>query len=86
VPHVHCHVIPRTVGDAGGDDRIHQWLEGEEGDIGQRQRDAETSGRRKQGEWASDDDRKPRTKEEMEVEAKWLREEMAKDGYADGKL
>jgi bis(5'-adenosyl)-triphosphatase len=79
-------VIPRTVGDPGGDDRIHQWLEGEEGDIGQRQRDAETSGRRTQGEWASDEDRKPRTKEEMEVEANWLREEMAKDGYADGKL
>ena len=86
MPHVHCHVIPRTAGDPGGDDKIHEWLEGEEGDIGQRQRDAETSGRKQQGEWASDEDRKPRTKEVMEAEAKWLREEMDKDERGDGKL
>jgi bis(5'-adenosyl)-triphosphatase len=31
VPHVHVHIIPRTKGDAGGDDKVHEWLEGEEG-------------------------------------------------------
>lgn len=87
VPHVHCHVIPRKVGDAGGGDKVHEWLEGEEGDLGQHQKDAE-AGKREQrkGEWASDEDRKPRTEEEMEAEARWLREEMEKDAQSDGKL
>ena len=31
------------------------------------------------GEWAKDEDRKPRSKEEMENEAEMLRIEMAKD-------
>ncbi|KAF2171653.1 hypothetical protein M409DRAFT_63284 [Zasmidium cellare ATCC 36951] len=68
VPHVHCHVIPRTKGDPGGGDKVHEWLEGEEGDVGRHQR-----------EWPRDEDRKPRGKEEMEREARWLREELEKD-------
>ncbi|KAK5129930.1 hypothetical protein LTR08_002690 [Meristemomyces frigidus] len=77
VPHVHCHVIPRTKGDAGGEDKVHQWLEGEEGDVGKHQK-----------EWVADDERKPRSRGEMEKEAKWLREEMAKDESeeSDGRL
>lgn len=92
VPHVHCHVIPRTVGDPGGGDKVHEWLEGEEGNVGEHQREAEgknkpeSSEKRKKGEWAQDEDRKPRSKEEMEKEAKWLRREMAKDERADGKI
>ncbi|KAK5119563.1 hypothetical protein LTR85_007391 [Meristemomyces frigidus] len=76
VPHVHCHVIPRTKGDPGGDDKVHEWLEGEEGDVGKHQREA--------AQWAKDEERKPRSKEEMEKEATWLKEEMAKDEKEHG--
>lgn len=75
VPHVHCHVIPRQKDDAGGDDKVHEWLEGEEGNVGRHQQEAE----RRAGEWKKDEDRKPRTKEQMQEEAKWLQEEMARD-------
>lgn len=81
VPHVHCHVIPRVTGDPGGGDKVHEWLEGEEGKVGQHQKDAQGH----KEAWAKDEDRKPRTKDVMEAEAKWLREEMAKDDTA-GKL
>ena len=84
--HVHVHVIPRTKGDSGGDDKVHEWLEGEEGNVGGHQKDAE-SAELKKGEWAKDEERKPRTKEDMEKEAGWLTEEMAKDeGEVSGKL
>ena len=86
VPHVHVHVIPRTKGDPGGDDKVHEWLEGEEGNVGRHQNDAESAERKKR-EWAKDEERKPRTKEDMEKEAGWLTEEMAKDeGEVSGKL
>lgn len=85
VPHVHCHVIPRTHGDPGGGDKVHEWLEGEEGNIGRHQQEADGPADhvRKAGEWAKDGDRKPRGKEEMEKEAAWLRQEMAKDDHED---
>lgn len=83
VPHVHCHVIPRTTGDPGGDDKVHEWLEGEEGNVGAHQKQADE---KKPGEWAKDDERKPRSKQEMEKEAQWLREEIAKDEDDAGKL
>jgi bis(5'-adenosyl)-triphosphatase len=85
VPHVHCHVIPRVRGDPGGDDQVHQWLEGEEGDVGRHQREAEG---RRTAEWPRDEERKPRSKEEMEKEAAWLREEIERDERAEreGKL
>lgn len=85
VPHVHAHVIPRTKGDPGGDDKVHEWLEGEEGDVGAHQRQAEGKGR-EAGEWAKDEERKPRSREEMEREAEWLRQEMAKDDETTEKL
>jgi bis(5'-adenosyl)-triphosphatase len=85
VPHVHVHIIPRTKGDAGGDDKVHEWLEGEEGNVGGHQKEAQEG--RKAAEWAKDEERKPRGKEEMEAEARWLREEMENDAKADeGKL
>ena len=80
VPHVHCHVIPRTRGDPGGDDKVHEWLEGEEGNIGRHQRERE----RKVGEWAKDGERKPRSREEMEAEARWLQQEMERDEREGG--
>lgn len=86
VPHVHAHVIPRAKGDEGGEDKVHEWLEGEEGDVGAHQREAEET--RKAGEWKKDEERRPRTMDEMVKEARWLREEMARDAEEEqaGKL
>ncbi|KAK3678459.1 Dinucleoside triphosphate hydrolase [Recurvomyces mirabilis] len=83
VSHVHCHVIPRQREDAGGDDKIHQWLEGEEGNVGRHQ-DQAVRGAKAKKEWAQDEDRKPRGKSEMAAEAKWLSEEMEKDEREEG--
>lgn len=66
-------MIPRTKGDSGGGDKVHEWLEGEEGNVGKHQKEVETR------EWPKDEERKPRSKGEMEKEARWLREEMEKD-------
>lgn len=79
VPHVHCHVIPRRKGDAGGEDKVHEWLEGEEGDVGKHQEESERGGERKVGQWAKSEQRNPRSKEEMEKETRWLKEEMDRD-------
>ncbi|KAF2864539.1 HIT-like protein [Piedraia hortae CBS 480.64] len=88
VPHVHCHVIPRQKDDAGGDDKVHRWLEGEEGNIGRIQRQAAEEadrfngvglGERKVGKWSHDEERVERTMEIMEQEARWLHDEMAND-------
>ena len=64
---------------------MHEWLEGEEGNVGRHQKEG-LEGERKAAEWAKDEDRKPRGKEEMEAEAKWLREEMEKDAREEGKI
>ncbi|KAI7513912.1 hypothetical protein KC347_g1043 [Hortaea werneckii] len=80
VPHVHCHVIPRVTGDPGGGDKVHEWLEGEEGNVGRHQQEQQQQQQERQaGQWAKDEERKPRSMEEMEKEARWLREEMEKD-------
>lgn len=87
VPHVHVHVIPRRGGDKGGGDKVHEWLEGEEGNVGAHQKEGVVGGERKVGEWVKDEDRKARGMEEMEAEAKWLREEMERDARdEEGKL
>lgn len=83
VKHVHCHVIPRIGGDPGGGDKVHEWLEGEEGRVGGHQEVGEVGERR--GQWAKDDERVDRGKEEMEQEARWLREEMEMDAQQEGK-
>ena len=84
VKHVHCHVIPRREGDPGGGDKVHEWLEGEEGDVG-RQQSEDVVGERR-GQWARDEERKPRGREEMEDEARWLRAEMERDERELGRL
>jgi bis(5'-adenosyl)-triphosphatase len=79
VPHVHVHVLPRRakdLDDRGGPDAVYGLMDGEEGDVGGhlRQRD-----RRKESEALkvdADDQRKPRTEEEMRREAEWLADEM----------
>lgn len=73
VPHVHCHVIPRYLKDGYGD-HIYDLLEENEHNLN--------------GTFfkevckpriiAKDEDRHPRTMDEMTKEADWLKEELAK--------
>lgn len=112
VPHVHVHIIPRTLKDFGGDtDRVYPALEKSEKDLGEdlkdhaegktpetiseaaarvgasarsgrdepeTRREASIAAARRKREtegWQvpRDEDRKPRSQEEMQKEADWLR-------------
>ncbi|KAF2094060.1 HIT-like protein [Rhizodiscina lignyota] len=84
VPHIHAHIIPRKHGDMddkGGNDAIYNMMESEDGDIGQHLREHE----RRHGQRGglpgvdADEDRKPRSDEEMRKEAEWLASEMEKE-------
>lgn len=79
VPHVHVHVIPRKTADLdsrGGSDAIYEMMDGEEGDVG-----GHMERRSKGQKWTGPDNeaRKPRSEEEMNVEADMLRKEMEKE-------
>jgi bis(5'-adenosyl)-triphosphatase len=92
VPHVHAHIIPRKKDDLkhrGGTDAIYQMMESEEAHLGKQMQKKEQAA---QAELAEDekrskfpavdnDSRKPRSDEEMQKEAEWLAEEMAKDEH-----
>lgn len=79
--------------DAGGTDAIYGMMESEEGDLGRQfvEREKQRSSEQSIGESQSNgesrgrfpavdaDGRKPRSEEEMQKEAEWLAEEMAKD-------
>jgi bis(5'-adenosyl)-triphosphatase len=76
VPHCHCHIIPRMKGNGGGDE-IYDRLASEEGNVGGAQWDL--AHRPKGGgkfPKIEDADRSPRSKEEMEKEAHYFREQM----------
>jgi bis(5'-adenosyl)-triphosphatase len=83
VPHVHVHIIPRNKGDLdhrGGSDAIYRMMDGEEGSIRRHiEEAADSKGRSNFPSVDSDDQRKPRTEEEMKKEAEWLAEETEKD-------
>lgn len=84
VPHVHAHIIPRQKDDlkeSGGTDAIYRMMESEDGDL-DRQLRGRDNGR---GKFPAVDahERSPRSREEMEKEAEWLAEEMAKDERGD---
>lgn len=69
VPHVHVHLIPRKVTDYEGDnDQIYPALEENEKEL---KRDMENE--RDAWRTPKDEDRKPRSMEEMEKEAGWLK-------------
>ena len=73
MPHVHFHLIPRRlVGDhfANNDD-IYPAIEKAEGSLPEETKAVEAAEPLKVD---ADEDRKPRTLEEMEREAEWLRE------------
>ena len=72
VPHVHVHVVPRTAGDMGSPDAVYVKLAGEEGNVGGALWDREMGARPQPGGGLSrvdDEDRKPRSAEEMVEEA-----------------
>lgn len=89
VPHVHVHIIPRKSHDMdaqGGSDSIYGMMDGEPGNIGkaflalQKYKEARKGDR----DFAAgpDSERRPRTAEEMQDEADWLRQEIQKDQNA----
>jgi bis(5'-adenosyl)-triphosphatase len=91
VPHVHAHIIPRKKDDLeaqGGTDAIYEMMESEEAHLGNQMREkaaqAELAEDEKRGKFPAvdNDSRKPRSDEEMQREAEWLAEEMAKDEKA----
>jgi bis(5'-adenosyl)-triphosphatase len=80
VPHVHAHVIPRRKADLdeeGGNDVIYEMMDGTEGNVGGHLEAQSRRGARVQVD--ADEDRKPRSDEEMAQEARWLASEMEKD-------
>ncbi|TGO92139.1 hypothetical protein BPOR_0009g00180 [Botrytis porri] len=88
VPHFHCHVIPRTKESATIGDGIYEKLQGEEGNVGGGLWDREARmGERpvQKGKFprVDEEDREPRSKEEMNHEAVLFREQMRKLGYSE---
>ncbi|GKZ70103.1 hypothetical protein AnigIFM50267_005353 [Aspergillus niger] len=84
VPHVHAHVIPRKRGDLddrGGMDAVYEMLDGEEGDLRDVFSKDGDEGRRRRRRFprVDNDERKPRSAEEMEGEAWRLAGEMEKE-------
>ena len=93
VPHVHAHIIPRKKHDLehkGGTDAIYEMMESEDAHLGKQlqQREEATQGKlvedEERGKFPAvdNDSRKPRSDEEMQIEAEWLAGEMAKDDQA----
>ncbi|KAJ4291733.1 Dinucleoside triphosphate hydrolase [Kalmusia sp. IMI 367209] len=81
VPHVHAHIIPRKRHDLSEPDAVYQMMESEDGDLA-RQLKQRDEGEAKRGRFPAvdaDEHRKPRSVEEMDKEAEWLAEEIAKD-------
>ncbi|KZT74963.1 HIT-like protein [Daedalea quercina L-15889] len=77
VPHVHFHLLPRRLlGDRfANNDDIYPAIEKAEGGLPEEVRTVQAAEPLKVD---ADEDRKPRTVEEMEREAEWLREIFAK--------
>lgn len=59
----------------GGGDKLYEMLEGDEGNIGKELKERQD----KKPTFKPDSERTDRPKEDMEKEAAWLAEEMAKD-------
>ncbi|KAI8821676.1 HIT-like domain-containing protein [Fimicolochytrium jonesii] len=68
VPHVHVHIIPRVKGDWANNDEIYPEIDKKE-----REMNAELSKGAKDKKGVDNDERKPRSLEEMTVEATGLR-------------
>ncbi|KAJ4359999.1 Dinucleoside triphosphate hydrolase [Didymosphaeria variabile] len=80
VPHVHAHIIPRKKHDLPEPDAIYEMMESEDGDLARQLRKRD-EGDVKRGRFPAvdaDEHRKPRSEEDMNKEAEWLFEEMAR--------
>lgn len=76
VSHVHVHVIPRTKGDLASPDEVYVKMAGEEGNVGGGLWDRALGKRPMPGGGlpkVDDEDRRPRTAEEMNEEAERYR-------------
>ena len=85
VAHVHAHIIPRKARDLehrGGLDKIYEMMDGEEGDL-KRAFERGDAGIEEVGErilgGVDNDNRKPRSAEEMRAEADMLAREMERE-------
>ena len=75
VPHVHVHLLPRKFTDFGGEnDEVYPLLETSEAELKGDLATESGEGKRTTGKFRvdADEDRPPRTGEEMEKEARWL--------------
>lgn len=77
MPHVHVHIIPRLASDFGGEtDNVYPALEKHEAELATDLRaaspEAETTAVPRVWDVPKDEERKPRSPEEMEKEAAWL--------------
>jgi len=86
VPHAHAHIIPRKAADLdhrGGTDAVYSLLDGEDGDVGKAFRDAGAHSERQKTRprfpVVDNEERKPRSQEEMRDEAEMLAREMEKE-------
>lgn len=86
VPHVHVHIIPRQPDDLksqGGSDAIYGMMDGDPGNVGQAFQIMQEARAKRENHRnfvaGPDSDRAPRSEEEMNEEAEWLRQEMEKD-------
>lgn len=95
VPHVHAHIIPRKKDDLeekGGTDAIYAMMESEDADLSKQLANKEREAgaglaeeeRKSRFPAVDNDSRKPRSDDEMQKEAEWLAEEMARDEQAAG--
>ncbi|KAJ6195109.1 HIT-like domain-containing protein [Bipolaris maydis] len=76
VPHVHVHIIPRTKADLdhkGGSDAIYAMLDSDDANL------SKQLAHKARFPAVDNDSRKPRSDDEMQKEAEWLAQEMAKD-------
>jgi bis(5'-adenosyl)-triphosphatase len=80
VPHVHCHVIPRTRDSAAEGDELYDRLQSEEGNVGGGLWDASRPVQRGKFPRIEDAERRPRSREDMRKEADFYREQMEKVG------
>lgn len=85
VPHVHAHIIPRKAADLdhrGGTDAVYDMLDGEEGDVRKAFQEVDATERpktRTRFPVVDNEERKPRTHDEMREEAEMLAREMEKE-------
>lgn len=75
VPHVHCHIIPRTK-DSDEGNGIYDRLQGEDGNVGGGLWDQQRPQSIGKFPKIEEENRKPRSKEEMDKEAEFFRQQM----------